>query len=154
MPPDLRPGTMDLFVARDGVAGPPTLIELKDASPGLFQSAPGIATTTHADGSIVTKAHPARRGETVSVYGTGFGPTTPYEALSGPAPITDLSTFHVLLDGKAVPAANVLKVFVAPTTPGLYQATFKLPKSVGPSPGIRIAIGTQISPADLKLLLQ
>lgn len=154
IPPDLRPGLVDLFVARDGVAGPATLIELKEASPGLFESAQGIAVATHADGSVVTKAHPARRGETISVYGTGFGPTTPYQAISAPAPITDLSSFHLLLNKTGVPASSILKVFVAPATPGLYQATFKLPKSVGANPEIRVAIGAQLSPPNVNLPLE
>jgi len=154
IPADLRPGEMDLFVACDGLAGPVVRITLHDAGPGLFQSGSGVVTATHSDGSLVTKGHPARRGETVSVYGTGFGPTTPNVATSVPAPITNLTTFHVLVSGVALPGASVLYAGVVPYTPGLYQATFKLPKSVTPNPEIRVAVGEQTSPPHLKLPLQ
>ncbi|HLN00459.1 MAG TPA: hypothetical protein VK335_14325 [Bryobacteraceae bacterium] len=154
IPADLRPGEMDLFVACDGLAGPLARITLHDAGPGIFQSAPGVVSATHADGSLVTKGHPARRGETVAVYGTGFGPTTPDVAISVAAPVTDLTAFHVLVAGVAVPGVSVLYAGVVAYTPGLYQATFKLPKSVAPNPEIRIAVGEQTSPPHLKLPLQ
>jgi uncharacterized protein (TIGR03437 family) len=146
IPEDLRPGEMDLFVACDGIAGPRARITLHDAAPGLFQSEPGVVSATHADGSLVTKGHPARRGETVAVYGTGFGPITPDVAISVPAPVTNLAAFHVLVAGLAVPGASVLYAGAVPYMPGLYQATFKLPKSVAPNPEIRVAAGNQISP--------
>lgn len=106
IPADLRPGTMDLFVAIDGLAGPQAQISLADTGLGLFQSVPGVITATHANGSLVTKSYPAQPGETVVVYGTGFGATTPNvisDMISMTmAQITDLSSFSVLLNGKAL----------------------------------------------------
>jgi uncharacterized protein (TIGR03437 family) len=154
IPAGLRPGEMDLFVACEGLAGPLERITLHDAAPGLFQSAPGVVSATHADGSLVTKGHPARRGEKVAVYGTGFGPTMPDVAISVAAPVTDLAAFHVLVNGVAVPGASVLYAGVVPYTPGLYQATFKLPKSVASNPEIRIEVSEQTSPPHLQLPLQ
>ena len=47
-------------------------------SPGLFsQAADGdirYSTAKHEDGSPITPDSPAKRGETITVYGTGFGP--------------------------------------------------------------------------------
>ena len=46
-------------------------------APGLFSSASdgsAFAVAAHEDGSTVTKENPARRGETITLYGTGFGP--------------------------------------------------------------------------------
>jgi len=44
-------------------------------SPGLFrlENEP-VALATHADGSQITAQSPAKRGELVTLYGTGFGP--------------------------------------------------------------------------------
>jgi len=35
------------------------------------------AAAQHADYSLVSAAHPAQPGETIMIYGTGFGPTNP-----------------------------------------------------------------------------
>ena len=154
IPPNLRPGEMDLFVARDGTAGPHTPITLHDVGPGLFQSEPGLIIATHADGSLVTQSDPARQGETVTVYGTGFGPINPDAPVSTPVPITNAGSFQVLVNGAALPGTSVVAVTSVPYTPGLYEATFKLPKSVTANPEIRVAVGDQSSPLKLKLPLQ
>jgi uncharacterized protein (TIGR03437 family) len=49
-------------------------------APGLFQQSvdnQNFAVALHADGSPVTTAAPAKQGETLTLYGTGFGPTSP-----------------------------------------------------------------------------
>ena len=44
-------------------------------SPGLFnRDNEQVALATHEDGSQITPQSPARRGEMVTLYGTGFGP--------------------------------------------------------------------------------
>ena len=158
VPSDLRPGDMDVFVSIDGLAGAPARITLHEAAPGMFQSRPGVISATHADGSLITAGHPARRGETVTVYGTGLGATMPPVisgmAVSMPAEITNLSRLHVLANGTALSGANILFAGLASGSPGLYRVTFKLPKSVGTNPEIRITIGSQSSQKGLKLPLQ
>jgi len=158
VPADLRPGEMDLFVAREGVAGPQAHITLHDVGPGLFQSSPNVLIATHANGILITKNLPAHAGETVVAYATGLGPTTP-PVVSGmvsmaPAQIAQLSDFQVLVNGAALPRASILYAGVSPGPPGLYQVTFILPKSVTPNPEIRVAIGDQSSPPGVKLFLQ
>ena len=157
VPADLRPGDMNVFVARAGVAGPQAQITLLEVAPSLFQSQPGVVTATHADGSLITQAHPARPGETVTVLGTGLGATVPgvTSGMAGPirAQIEDVSEFHILVNGAALPAASVLYAGVAPDSPGLYWATFIVPKSAASNPEIRIAIGSQSSQPGLRLPL-
>jgi uncharacterized protein (TIGR03437 family) len=77
VPADLRPDEMSLFVARDGTAGPPVNITLDDAGPGLYQLEDGTVASTHANGIVITKSHPARSGETVVVCCTGLGADVP-----------------------------------------------------------------------------
>lgn len=153
IPADLRSGETDLFVARDGSAGPHAPITLHDVGPGLFQSEPGVIIATHADGSLINGSHPARQGETVTVYGTGFGPINPDAPISIPAPITDIGSFHVLVNGATLAGASVIAVSSVPYTPGLYEATFKLPKTVAANPEIRVGVGDQTSPPKLTLPL-
>lgn len=60
----------------------------------------------------------------------------------------------MLLNGKALAVSSVLYVGVTPGTPGLYQATFKLPKPAPVNPQIRVAIGDQSSQSGLILPVQ
>ena len=43
-------------------------------APGLFQGEHSLAVATHEDGSPVTADAPAKSGELLTFYGTGFGP--------------------------------------------------------------------------------
>lgn len=158
IPDNLRPGDMELVVARQGTAGPQVQIAVSAAGPGLYEWEPGMIASTHADGSIITQAHPAKPGETVVVYGTGLGLTNPDvgggEISMIPAQIVQLNDFHLRVAGTALTSTSVDYVGVTPGTPGLYQVNFKLPEQVAPNPEIRIAIGNQSSPSGLKLPVQ
>jgi uncharacterized protein (TIGR03437 family) len=46
------------------------------------------ALALHADGTLVTPDAPAAIGELLTVYGTGFGPTTPTRPFGLPVPAT------------------------------------------------------------------
>jgi uncharacterized protein (TIGR03437 family) len=158
IPANLRPGTTDCFVTLDGTAGPQVSITVATVGLGLFQFQPGLISAIHANGSAITTSHPAQPGETVLIYGTGWGQTTPPavngQASAVPAPLADLKDFKVLVNGAPLPAASVLYAGLVPQWPGLYQVKLQLPKSVTANPEIRIAIGDQSSPAGLKLPVQ
>jgi uncharacterized protein (TIGR03437 family) len=54
---------------------------------GLFTDSQGNAAALHlADGTAVTPLNPARTGELIAAYGTGFGPTYPPKPIGFPAP--------------------------------------------------------------------
>jgi uncharacterized protein (TIGR03437 family) len=54
---------------------------------GFFSDNQGSAIAVHlADGSAVTPENPARAGEYIAAYGTGFGPTYPPKPIGFPAP--------------------------------------------------------------------
>ncbi len=58
-------------------------------APGLFLDATddgSFAVATHRDGSAISAASPARRGEVVTLYGTGLGPYNPAPADGVPVP--------------------------------------------------------------------
>jgi uncharacterized protein (TIGR03437 family) len=49
-------------------------------APGLFQQSvdgQNYGMVMHPDGTPVTPTSPAQQGESLTLYGTGFGPTTP-----------------------------------------------------------------------------
>jgi uncharacterized protein (TIGR03118 family) len=85
-PADSASGPVSLVVTNNKVASAPATAQLQAFAPALF-AAGKYAIATHANGSLVGPtnmlpgATPATQGETIAVYGTGFGPTSP--ALDG-----------------------------------------------------------------------
>jgi uncharacterized protein (TIGR03437 family) len=89
-----------------------SVANLQPYAPGFFTLQGKYAAAVHADGSLVgpvglfgagVSSRPAQPGETLLVFGTGFGPTSPNmpagEIVSGAATLADLSLFHVRIGG-------------------------------------------------------
>lgn len=116
------------------------VLNLQDAAPGIFEfdlSGEKFAVATHVDGSLVTEANPALQGETVVLYGTGFGPVdqpqaTGEAALAAPlartvrTPIASIGSFggQVTFSGLApgFVGLNQLNVRIAEGTPSSKQS--------------------------------
>ena len=156
--PALRSGDWDLYVAREGTAGPQVRITLRDVGPGLYQWEPGMIASTHADGSNITKDHPAHGGETVVLYGTGLGETEPAVVVGQinmvAAQMLRLSDLRIVVGGKTLDSASTAYAGVTPGSPGLYQVNVRLPKQVAANPEIRLTIGDQSGPSNMKLPLR
>src|SRR5437016_1197347 len=81
----------------------------------------------HEDGSPITSDAPAKRGELITVYGTGFGPADHPRPEGFPTPtspdylIVDTATVQV---GDAV--INAAKAFVVPGKQGIDAVQFRL----------------------------
>jgi uncharacterized protein (TIGR03437 family) len=86
----------------------------------------GIASASLFPGSGFV---PAKPGEYITVYATGFGATNPPFAagafFAGLAPAA--GAVRVLLNGLSLPAANILYAGATPSSPGLYQLNLLLP---------------------------
>lgn len=64
-------------------------LNLRDIAPAVFEynyQGQLLAVATHADGSVITPANRARKGETIVVYGTGFGALQTAQATGQAAP--------------------------------------------------------------------
>jgi uncharacterized protein (TIGR03437 family) len=80
LPSDMDEGEYTAAVRREGRADAQASFQVVRNAPGLFTSREGervFVTATHEDGSPVTAGSPARPGEMVTVFGTGFGPSNP-----------------------------------------------------------------------------
>ncbi len=155
VPPTLRPGNVTVSVFRQGVYGSPVIVEVARAAPQLFSSG-AYVTAFHADSSLISPASPARPGEIVVFYGTGFGPTDPPVAADRelpqlPFPIASRADLTVLLGGLPLDRERVLYCGVTQGFAGLYQLNVRLPDDLRPDPSVQVAIGEQTSPAGLKL---
>lgn len=75
--PDTPEGKHEVIISRPGELDITAEIEVRRNAPGLFTRVFDerlFAMAAHEDGSPVTPDSPARQGETVTIYGTGFGP--------------------------------------------------------------------------------
>ena len=108
---------------------------LQAYAPGFFTFSGKYVAAVHTDGVYVAPpalfgpdetSRPARPGEILLIYGTGFGPTTPALAagriVSAAAPLTDPSQLHIRIGGVA---ASVQ--FAGIVAPGLYQFNVVIP---------------------------
>jgi uncharacterized protein (TIGR03437 family) len=155
VPPILRPGRYKLQLVRDGWSGPEVELEVADVAPGTFVMESRFVIATHADGSLIDAAAPARPGEIVVVYASGLGQTTPrllnLNIPRGAAQIEQRSQLRVLLNDVAVQAAAILYAGVTPGFAGLYQINLRLPEQLPENPELRVGVGERLSPAGLLL---
>jgi len=80
-------GAVPVVVTRNGVPSPPESVQVSAFSPAIFtlESGVGQAVAINADGSLAepensipgSAAHPAKPGDTITIYATGLGAVTP-----------------------------------------------------------------------------
>jgi uncharacterized protein (TIGR03437 family) len=103
--------------------------------PGIFVLPTGEAAIQRSDYSLVTADNPARAGEVIIVYGTGFGPVQP------PVATGDVAIEPAVLNPGCLPSQANLQTSlgrlgrieyagIAPGFPGLYQLNVRLPDVV------------------------
>ena len=147
LPPSLAPGRVRFQLVNDGRAGPVVEIDLRESSPALFQQTAQwendpLVIATHGLAGVVTLEQPARIGELVVLYGTGFGPTSP-PVRSSKIPVEaawvrDFARFEVWLDGVPADGQYVRYAGVTPYFGGLYQVNLVIPPGTGMHPEVRV----------------
>jgi uncharacterized protein (TIGR03437 family) len=158
VPYNLAAGPTSITVTREGTAGPTIPIILTATAPGLFEIGQNTILATHADGSLIAAAAPAKAGEIVIIYALGLGPTIP-EQSDGVIPVraakvSNFSVLNVLLNGTAVAQSNIQYAGITPGCAGLYQINLQLPVPLASNPEVRVQIGPNISPAGMTLTTQ
>jgi uncharacterized protein (TIGR03437 family) len=158
IPSEIPPGDWPLLVVRGNLAGGATTIKVRQAAPGLF------SFLTHTDYKLVGRGDPegstpARPGEIVLIFGTGFGSTVP-GVFAGELPnfaARIVLPAKVWLDAEMLPAHLLRYVGQAPGFAGLYQINLQLPADlpsgdpevrieidgIPSQPGVRIAVEKQ-----------
>jgi uncharacterized protein (TIGR03437 family) len=127
-----------------GVSYAGTVLKQKLA-PGFFNYQSGTnsyAAAVHADGSLVGSAGPSSRpatpGETIEIYGTGFGPTDPAtptsQLISQPAETTLPVTV-------SIGGVNAQVQWAGIVSPGLYQLNVQIPAIGSGDQPIQASIG-------------
>jgi protocatechuate 3,4-dioxygenase beta subunit len=110
-------------------------VEVKPYMPAFFQIAGEYISAVRADGSYLgptgliegATTTPARPGEQIILFGTGFGPTTPNMPAGEtvPTPATLATPVTIRIDG--VPAEVS---FAGLSSPGLYQFNITVPANL------------------------
>ncbi len=112
----VSPGQINLQLPWDIEEGPQILTVRSEGQPevtGSFavaRNAPGLfGPVAHEDGTLVSPESPARRGETVTIFGTGFGPydRRPPEGFAVPrdVPYKLMDAIEIVADGASLPAS-------------------------------------------------
>jgi uncharacterized protein (TIGR03437 family) len=162
MPPNKTAGPVTVWTTLNSYVGPQVSLTLDQAAPALFPSTTdaGYAIAQQWPAySTISPESPVAPGGIVILYAAGLGPTAPTptlpnEILTVAAPITQMASFQVLLNGTPVNAAQVLYAGICPGWAGLYQIDLMLPQNTGPNPAIQVAVGGQLRPPGLKLAVQ
>jgi uncharacterized protein (TIGR03437 family) len=137
-PDDMAQGPVAVVVTNNGSASAPATAQLQPYAPGLFQwGATNYATATrYADGALVASpsAVPgsvsAKPGDTLILWGTGFGPTQPAtpsgQLITAASPAASMPA--VTVGGVSV---SVIGATITPGTVSVYQIEIQLPQSIG-----------------------
>ncbi|HUS06608.1 MAG TPA: hypothetical protein VMZ52_09945 [Bryobacteraceae bacterium] len=144
LPSDLEPGSYTLTVKAAGlpeVSAPVTVVR---NAPGLFSNAvdeKSYALALHEDGSPITLASPARRSETITLLGTGFGPydRPVFDGFTVmPAPAVKLTDPADLIGGGFPFQPSFMGA--APGFAGVAAAKFRIPKELPGAASVEMRI--------------
>ena len=146
VPFEVAPGTVSAEVAVSGGMATVEGIQVAKYAPGFMLnysagSTEPIAIAQRPDGSLVTTANPARRGEVIKVYMIGLGQTTPpmsTDALSGP----DQEVNAIVIIGINHAGVPILSAKAAQNLIGLYVVEFVVPEDA--PTGDAIPLDTQV----------
>ena len=161
VPPDSTQGNVPVIVSNGNVVSASGTVKMQPVAPSLFVAGGKYAIATHANGSLIGPATlfpgaatPAHPGETVIIFGSGFGPTTPDATgllLTAPVPAVTLPT--VMIGGQAAAVSSI-----SLTQAGVYQINVTVPPlATGVTAAdfpIVIASGGVSSQANLFITLQ
>lgn len=139
-PDDTATGPVQVLVSSPGGQADPTNITLQAAAPAFFTFDGKYLAATHVNGSLIgapgffpsapNATTPAKSGETIVLYGTGFGPTTP-PASAGQV-VSQLSPLAAKDLAITVGGVSATASFAGliPNAAGLYQFNVQLPAGI------------------------
>lgn len=138
-PTDASLGPVNVVVTNNGVTSTAATGQLQTASPAFFLWSGKYAVATRSDYSLVgppnlfpnAKTVPAKPGDVIILWGTGFGPTNPAVPAGEETPSEQTKLVHpvTVLIGNI--SAKVVGAALSPGNAGLYQVAVEVPSTVG-----------------------
>ena len=172
VPTTVAAGSATVEVLRDcglatEVSSNEVSFEIASVQPALLRASddPAAVSALHADGTPVgpknmlpgIEASPAAPGETISMFGTGFGVVSP-ELTTGEVAREDRSlastNFSVSIGDTTVPVADVLYIGAAPGFLGVNRLDVRLPTDLASGiHSVSVEIDDVMSPAGPQLVV-
>jgi len=151
MPANTAEGLHFIQVTRSGTVGPRISVLVREQAPELFMTPENWLLATRPGGKLITAADPARPGDTIVFYGTGFGPviSTSKGAAGNLDWLEFITEFNVQVNGQPMPGLHFAGG--APTFEGLYQVNYTLPAIAEENPEIRVSARGDRSRAGTRL---
>lgn len=121
-------------------------VRIDTVSPGFFTATAngrGQISALNQDNSVNSITNPIGRGQVIQLYGTGVGAVsnTPRDGEPSPGgPLAEGQRPDVVINGRAVPAADVLFSGLAPGFVGLWQLNVRIPDFVPPGNNISVLV--------------
>jgi uncharacterized protein (TIGR03437 family) len=120
----------------------------------VLPNAPGLFAALNQDGRPNSPANPARRGETIQIYATGQGATTPAVADGAPAPVAPLATAITPAVAVAGRLAQVQFSGLAPNMVGLWQLNVVVPAETPVGTNIPVVVAAGLTSNSLTIAVQ
>lgn len=162
--PQIGTGSVTVTVTSGSQTSTAYTVTPAQYSPAFFAWPGNQVVATHLDGTYAAKpgtfpgvtTTPASPGETVILWGTGFGPTTPATPIGNTVPTNQTynttSLPNVTLDNNPV---NVIGTALTGGSAGLYQVAIQVPNpQANGDYSIQASIGGSTSPLGLILTVQ
>jgi uncharacterized protein (TIGR03437 family) len=144
LPDDYAQGDSTLTVSADGLPDVQAQFTVVRDAPGLFQQSVNnlnFAVALHADGTPVTTAAPAIKGEVLTLYGTGFGPADQPRPMGFAIPASPV--YHIV-DPVTVQAGDTAitpdSAIAVAGKVGLDAVLFRLPDSVPGASNVSLVV--------------
>ena len=166
IPTDAPLGTSLVQVKRqDGQASNLVSVDIALRAPRLLPGLGEYGAITNQDYSRPMPAgsfpgvstHPAKAGDTLTIYAIGLGPTSPYVATGQPAPSSEplarLTSVPTVVFGGGVGSPTAIPLFagLSPTYAGLYQVNVTIPENA-PKGNVYVSVAFPTSTSNSVLI--
>jgi len=135
-PDEATTGSVSIQVTTAGQPSNTFTAQEQAVAPAFFTTDGKTVVAEHADYTLIDAAHPARAGEIILLYGTGFGPTNPVvptgQLVTAPQPTANPVQISIGGTDADVQYAGLVE-------PGLYQINVAIPRGVN---GDAVVIGS------------
>ena len=125
-PDDATTGSVNVQITANGVVSNTFSATEAEFAPAFFASN-GIVAAEHANYSVIGASNPAAPGETILLYGTGFGPTSPASPAGQTVSMTAALSNAVQMTIGGVP---VTPAFAGLVESGVYQFNVTVPSTL------------------------
>jgi uncharacterized protein (TIGR03437 family) len=160
VPCDITPGAVPVTLMDIGCCGILTTVfyytatlNIHSASPGIFETPMGDgarrAVAVRPDGTFVSLQTPAHRGEIITLFITGLGPTSPPLATGARPPrgIDCVSTaaYVAMVLGDSFHGVPVLSAHASPSLIGVDELDFQVPDDAPTGNDVFIEVGVLVT---------